>query len=210
MEHVSDVTLAYQNFQNKGVPQEENIYIYEFTAHLRFTNRRSSEIQHTIDDMCNHLQHQLSRLLLGNNYRKKNLQPLQPMIICFFDQEGSRLGISSDRCEFPHVHGICVLHPSTKDAFMEITKRNYDGRFELKTIPSDFREITFAPTNNDTNGIMGFTDYALKNNKIRSRSGDDLFTYGIYPRNESWNNHFEKIPESELRKHNFIKKSRMH
>ena len=181
-----------------------------FTAHLRFTHRRSSEIQYSLDGSCNHLQHDLSRSLIGNSYKKKHIQYLQPMIICFFDQEGSMVGISSDTCEFPHVHGILILHPSTLDAFMKITKRNYDGRLELKKQTYDFREITFKTTNNDTNGIMGLIDYYLKNDKIKSRSGDNIYSYGIYPSNTSWGNHLAMIPESELRQHNFIKKSKMH
>ncbi len=160
--------------------------------------------------MCNHLQHDLSRSLIGNGYKKKHKQYLQPMIICFYDQDGSRQGISSDRCEFPHIHGILILHPSTLDDFMKITKRNYDDRLELRRQTNEFREITFKPTHNDTNGIMGLTDYFLKNDKIKSRSGDNIYSYGIYPSNTSWDNHLKLIPESELRKHKFVKKRRMH
>ncbi|MFY4174777.1 hypothetical protein ACOQIX_27855, partial [Klebsiella pneumoniae] len=72
------------------------------------------------------------------------------------------------------------------------------------------REITFGRTNNGTNGIMGFTDYALKSDKIKSRSDDNLFTFGVYPDNTSWNKYFLMIPESELRQHSFIKNKKMH
>lgn len=210
VEHVSDMVLAYQKYQNDGIASQYDECIYEFTGHFPFTRMRSSEIQLGLGSNCNHLQHQLSRSLIGNGYRREHRQHLQPMIICFFDQEGSRRGHSSDRCEFPHVHGICVIHPSTKEAFMRITKRNYDGRFELITPPPDFREITFGRTNNGTNGIMGFTDYALKSDKIKSRSDDNLFTFGVYPDNTSWNKYLSIIPESELRQHSFIKNKKMH
>lgn len=210
VEHVSDMILAYQKYQNHGIASQYDECIYEFTGHFPFTGMRTSELQLSLDSKCNHFQHHLSRSLIGNNYRKEHRQHLQPMIICFFDQEGSRYGYSSDRCEFPHVHGICVIHPSTKEAFLKKTKRNYVGRFELITPPPDFREITFGRTNNGTNGIMGFTDYALKSDKIKFHSGENIFTYGIYPCNTSWNDYFSMIPESELRQHSFIKNNKMH
>lgn len=210
IEHVPDIVLAYQKYQNNGIAPQDGDCIYEFTAHLPFTRMRSIDIQISLDSKCKHLQHHLSRSLIGNSYRKEHIRHLQPMIICFFDQEGSKYGYSSDRCEFPHVHGICVIHPSTKEAFLNITKRNYDGRFELIMPPPDFREITFGRTNNGTNGIMGFTDYALKSDKIKSRSDDNHFTFGVYPDNTSWNEYFSMIPESELRQHSFKKNSRIH
>ena len=210
VEDVSDKILAYQKYQNNGIAPQDGDCIYEFTAHLPFTRMRSIDIQISLDSKCNHLQHNLSRQLLGNNYRKVNLHRMQPMMVCFFDQEGSRYGYSSDKSVFPHVHGFCVLHPSTKDAFMKITKRNYDGRLELINSISGFREITFRPTGNDTYGIMGYTDYALKYDKIKSRSDDNHFTGEIYPQQSRWNMHLNIIPESELRQHSFIKNKKMH
>lgn len=203
VEHISDLLHAYQYYQHNGNVPENLRNIYEFTGHLHFTNRRSTELQFQMNEIANHLHNQLCRSLLGNSYRKLQKQRFQPMIICFFDQEGSREGVSTDKCEFPHIHGLCVIHPHTDDDFYKLTEPSSGNRFRLKQAISGFRDITFKPTENDTNGIMRFTDYCLKSDKIKSHSGNNIFTYGVYPKNNKWTVYLNEISEKDLRKHNY-------
>ncbi|MBX8783619.1 hypothetical protein HBA94_07565 [Ochrobactrum sp. GRS2] len=198
--HGLNLINAYQDYQYSATSIDTTC-IYEFTGHLQPTSWNSTNIQFSIGKKNNHLHHQICRSLVGNNYKKLFKHRLQPMMICFYDQEGSRYGVSSKQCEFPHIHGLLIIHPSTKENFMKIVELDNNNRLRLKTKNSNFRQVTFSPVYGGIEGIKKFIDYCYKSDRIKARTGESIYKDGVYPKNPSWDNYFYNIPNAELYKY---------
>lgn len=220
--HILNLINAYHNYQYHGhyLYQGRSLEstlahdhcIYEFTALLKSSNKRTIDIQSEIDDQCNNLQTHISRLLLGNNFSKPNKNRLQPMLIGFFDFEGSRQGRIPNRCNIPHIHGFLVLHTKSKDKFRDFITSYDVRRLQLINIPSEFKEVSFQriyrgnkgkiqKTGNEIEGITKFADYSLKSDKLLQRKGENSAIVSVYPKNKRWEEYFRSLSNRELYKY---------
>lgn len=213
--HVPNLMNAYHRFQ---YPQEQwrtledtlsqGQCIYEFTAHINKTNIKITDLQFEVDKMCSHFQSHLSRQLLGNKWKNTNKLHLQPMLITFFDHEGTRQFKKTEHALYPHIHGLTLLHDETLDRFMNITfekpneSEKPNRRRYLPHKSWGFQEISFGNVFNGVNGLKTFSDYCLKFDKMAQASGDGIFTMDKYPKsNNRWNAFFEEFPDRELYKY---------
>ena len=200
---------AYGRFQHQSETKQswslENaitygLHISEFTAHINNTDRRTTELQFGLDKMCSDFHSHISRQLLGNNWGiSKNLHK-QPMLVCFFDHEGTRQRKRLDRSVYPHVHGLMVIHSNTLDRFIDITEERASERRYLLQKPWAFREVSFNPVFDGVEGLKRFVNYSLKFDKTNEKSGNNIFTLDMYPKaNKDWNTYLKEISEGDLR-----------
>lgn len=220
--HFLNLINAYHNFQYhdhylyQGRSLESTLAhdhcIYEFTALLQSSNKTTVDIQYGTDSHCKNLQIHISRLLLGNNFAKPNKNRLQPMLIGFFDFEGSRQGKIPKRCKIPHIHGFLVLHTKTKDKFRDLITSYDVRRLKLINIPSEFKEVSFQriyrgnkgkiqKTGNEIDGIIKFADYSLKSDRLLQRYGEYSSIVSVYPKNKRWENYFNSLSAATLNKY---------
>lgn len=207
--HVPNLMNAYGRFQHQSEPEQtwslENEikrgqYIYEFTAHLNNTDRRTADIQFGLDKMCSDFHSHLSRLLLGNNWRITKNVNKQPMMVCFFDHEGTKQRKRLDRSVYPHVHGLIVIHDTTLPQFMGMTYNRTNERRYLLQQPRAFREVSFKPVYDGIDGLKRFVSYGLKFDKTNEKSGNNIYTLDVYPKaNKDWNTYLKEISEGNLR-----------
>lgn len=218
--HNLNMINAYHDYQYETEPWKTldstlafDDCVYEFTALLQSSNKRTVDIQSDIDEPCKNLQIQLSRMLLGNSFSKPNKNRLQPMLIGFFDFEKSRHGIIPTRCNIPHIHGFLVIHNKTKDKFKHLIEKQDDNRLKLLKIPPEFKCVSFQriyyknraglQTNgNEIEGIIKFSDYSLKSDKLLQKIGDNSSIPVVYPKNKRWKTHYDNLPDMELNKYN--------
>lgn len=207
--HIPNLMNAYGRFQYHSEPDkiwslgneiDHQKHVYELTAHFNNTDRRTTELQFGMDKMCCDFHSHLSRSLLGNNWTiTKNLHK-QPMLVCFFDHEGTRQRQSLARSVYPHIHGLLLIHDATFEKFIDITEKRPNERRYLLQKPWAFKEVSFKPTFNGVEGMKEFVSYALKFDKTSAKSGNNLFPWDIYPKsNKKWNSALNEIPENELR-----------
>lgn len=207
--HVPNLINAYGLFQYQAQPSwmwslENEILrgqcIYEFTAHLNNKEGSTTELQFGIDKMCRDFHSHLCRQLLGNNWTiSKNLRK-QPMLVCFFDHEGTRQRKLLERSQYPHVHGLMIIHRTSVARFMDLTIEYTNGRQHLLQKPWAFREVSFKPVFAGVEGLTRFVDYALKFDKTSEKSGNNIFTLDVYPKsNREWNTFLSEMPENDLR-----------
>lgn len=207
--HVPNLMNAYGRFQHQSEPEqtwsleselERGQHIYEFTAHLNNADRTTTELQFGLDKMCSDFHSHLSRLLLGNNWRTPKNVNKQPMMICFFDHEGTKQRKCLGRSVYPHIHGLMVIHDTTLAKFMDMTEENEKKRRYLLQKQWAFSEVSFKPVYGGIEGLKRFVDYSLKFDKTNEKSGNNIYTLDVYPqKNKDWNIYFSEIPETDLR-----------
>ena len=207
--HVPNLMNAYGRFQHQSEPKqtwsleselERGQHIYEFTAHLNNADSRTTELQFGLDKMCSDFHSHLSRLLLGNNWGiSKNLHK-QPMMICFFDHEGTKQRKCLGRSTYPHIHGLMVIHATTLAEFKNMTEERTGERRYLMQKQWAFREVSFKPVYDGIEGLKRFVDYSLKFDKTNDKSGNNIYTLDVYPqKNKDWNTYLKEISEGHLR-----------
>ncbi|MDR6819576.1 hypothetical protein J2X76_004768 [Neorhizobium sp. 2083] len=97
------------------------------------------------------------------NKRNANLQPL---VMTFFDVEGSRHSQGGKGATMPHYHGIVLLHHDTVEEFLQHLTRNELDRSYSKSKPTyDFSSIHLQPLPS-YNDARRFLEYSTKYSKI--------------------------------------------
>jgi hypothetical protein len=106
---------------------------------------------------------------------------LQPLVMTFFDVEGSRHSQGGKGATMPHYHGIVLLHHDTVEEFLRHLTRNELNRSYSKSKPTcDFSSIHLQPlpSFDDT---RRFLDYSTKYSTIIADGRINHSPSNIYP-----------------------------
>ncbi|MCQ1772875.1 hypothetical protein NOI24_16315 [Neorhizobium galegae] len=130
---------------------------------------------------------------IENTKLNKRNAHLQPLVITFFDVEGSRHSQAATTATMPHYHGVILIHHDAIHEFLRhLTRNQLDGTYGMSKPSSHFSSIYLQPlpTFADAERFLG---YSAKYTKHNADTNNNYNLTGYYPEKSKYFPFYEYV-----------------
>lgn len=150
-------------------------HLYFFTAHMRHVGQGPDFMKqsHAMDSIGKYYWN-LIHGLIDKPRRNPNLQPLT---YAAYDVEGSRRNNPARDAQIPHLHGIILLHPKTRNDFVRMLQegaltKSWDGSIE---------DVKFERHRGEIDDLDNIVKYVIKHSVRLTDINTNYQTWKIMP-----------------------------
>ncbi|MDM9647116.1 hypothetical protein [Rhizobium sp. S163] len=130
-------------------------HLYFFTAHLKYKMLpNSSSKQEYAMNAFRKYYIEMQRELIEHSRQTV----MQPLTYVAYDVEGSRYNSPAIDAQIPHLHGLMLLHPKTRDNFV----RALEAKMLTKNSDGSIEKVTFEAHRGGLEDLSRIVDYTIK------------------------------------------------